>query len=643
MNQEQPPAATPSLTHVLYIPPSSETLSYKPHRDEVGGMTFLEWVVVRLRNLFGVTRLTVVYHGDGDRDLLRDIERRGGVTAHQTAHAEKLRAVAEVARDSSHVACLPFGVALAPHDLIERVCAHHLSCGNDYTAAHGFPLGSAPEVYNSGLLLSLATLSLPGLPSDPKAAVESLLSVARATGEAMIPINAHPFDAAASYQADSSELPERLTFVNPEDVEAVRAVSAAAPARDHLSTLREWKRATVRGGQTLRAELTRATSPGGARARPSAPLKVLYVSTPSVFSGAEQSLCQLVAHLDADRVKPSALVAMRGVFTERLERAGAEVICPERNLAADTVNNFLYALNVLKRIRPDVIHFNCASGTPALFAAAAAGVPLVQHVRVAELHQYGEQLRNADAIIAVSRFIKNEVVKFDVEPERVEVIFNGIDLEGFKRRHFDRARVREEFAIPPEAGVVLMIARFAPNKRHDLVLEAARRLRETVPSLCLVMVGEANENPAHFAAVREHVAASNLSGHVKFLGFQRDIRRIEAAADALVLCSDDEPLGRCIIEAMAMELPVVVTASGGNRELVTDGETGFVVPAGDSAALAARLEEVLTRPDLARRATTAARAFAEAELSAGLCARRVMDLYDRLAYGRAGRLLTALA
>ncbi|MFL6333970.1 MAG: glycosyltransferase [Pyrinomonadaceae bacterium] len=226
-----------------------------------------------------------------------------------------------------------------------------------------------------------------------------------------------------------------------------------------------------------------------------APLKVLYVSTPSVFSGAEQSLCQLVAHLDADRVKPYALVAMRGVFTERLERAGAEVICPERNLAADTVNNFLYALNVFKRIKPDVIHFNCASGTPALFAAAVTGVPIIQHVRVAELQQYGEHLRNADGII----------------------------------------------------------------------------------------------------------------------------------------------------EAMAMGLPVVATASGGNRELLTDGETGFVVPAGDPAALAARLEEVLTRPDLTRRATQAARAFAEAELSARLCAGRVTDLYERLTYGRAGRLRTALA
>ncbi len=112
------------------------------------------------------------------------------------------------------------------------------------------------------------------------------------------------------------------------------------------------------------------------------------------------------------------------------------------------------------------------------------------------------------------------------------------------------------------------------------------------------------------------------------LPFQRDIRRIEAASDVLVLCSDREPLGTCLLEAMAMELPVVVTNSGGSHELFIDGETGLITQGGDVHGLAAAIESILTNHELAHRLGKAARRYAETEYTVQNHAKAVTDLYE---------------
>jgi glycosyltransferase involved in cell wall biosynthesis len=264
---------------------------------------------------------------------------------------------------------------------------------------------------------------------------------------------------------------------------------------------------------------------------------------------------------------------------------------------------------------------------PIVLAAKLLKIPIIFHLRVAQLEDHAEMLKNADRVIAVSTFIGSEASKKDIEKDKIRVIYDGIDLQHFSRKGFDKQAMREEFGLPKDAKVVLNIARFTPYKRHDLLIAACHEARKSIPNLHLVLVGEV-EDTRCYQAVTNDISKLGLAKYVTLLGFQRDIRRIEAAADAFVLCSDREPLGMGLMEGMAMGLPVVVTDSGGSHELVQHQVSGLITQSGNASELAANIVNVLSNEELATKLSIAARKHAEIELDIGLHAKRVIDLYE---------------
>jgi glycosyltransferase involved in cell wall biosynthesis len=559
------------------------------------------------------------------------------VALHRTKHKTELTAFAEVAEKfgESHIGVFGLGIGFAPKDLLTRAYSHHLAVGNDYTEVTGLPEGTTPEIYSSELLFYLLNLR-PSLALKPRVAIRRLLSEASTTGQQLsLSIRTQVFDAAATYSIAPGDLPENVRLFFPSDIKIARRVICAIPNFSSgdsggVVPLQFWKQAAIAMRRQVREGIAKDIVPSRYGIQRAGPRRVLYASTASAFSGAEESCCRLIDHIDPARFTPYALVAMRGAFTERLEQAGASVICPQEDFGNPGVDSFLYVLKVLKSVQPDIIHLNGLVGAPVIFAAALLGIPVVQHVRVANLQGYGEALRNAEAVITVSDFVRREVIKCDVPRENVHVILNGINPEAFHRSLFNKKLMRKEFGIPQGAKVVLMIARFAPNKRHDVMLAAAEIVRTHIPSLQLVLVGEVLDAPEYYESIRDQIEARGLQNAVTFLEFQPDIRKIEATADAVVLCSDREPLGICVIEAMAMEIPVIVSDSGGTQEIVQDGRTGYVFSAGDANALAKRTIEVLSDPGLCRSLTRTARKYIESELSATTHARHVMKLYDEI-------------
>jgi glycosyltransferase involved in cell wall biosynthesis len=122
------------------------------------------------------------------------------------------------------------------------------------------------------------------------------------------------------------------------------------------------------------------------------------------------------------------------------------------------------------------------------------------------------------------------------------------------------------------------------------------------------------------------VSALGLRDRVVWLPFQADVRPLEAAADALILYSENEALGTCVLEAMAMELPVVVADSGGLPEMIEDGHTGTIVPPGEPAALSDALWSIRSYPDEFARRAKAARICANEKFAIADHARRMEDL-----------------
>lgn len=622
-----------NLAAVLFLPSISNSIHYRPYLDLVGPTNLLVWFIDRFFSANPTVSLHILVQEDGDLQFVSDKAHDKCVSILKTNHKTKLSAFAQAAHDihKPYIAFLTLGFGFAPRSFLGYAYSHHLSFGNNFTPVRGLPNGTMPEIYNSDLLLSLQDINLPFLPPDPVVIIDRLSKIASSTGETPIPIRAQVLDAAVLYKVDPVELPERVLLESSRDVDiARRAITILATSGDEGDTdgLRYWKQAVIDEHLNFRNGLTRVINTENDVKKKPSPLRVLYVSNPSAFSGAEESLCQLIARLDTDRYQPFALIGMKGVFSERLKSLGVSVICPDWDFGDNTLDTFLYLLNTVHRVQPDIIHLNGISGFPIMFVASSLGVPSILHLRFLCHTGVVEQLRCADSFIAVSEFVKQEATKFNIIGDKIYVVKNGIDTYYFRKDIYNKLEMRQELGLPFDAKVVLMIARFAPYKRHDLMLKAADIIRKSIPSFHLIIVGEVLGYTEYYESIQRTINDLDLNDFVTLIGFQVDIRKLEAAADVLTLCSDGEPLSRCIIEAMAMELPIVAVNNGGTPEIIEDKKNGFLVESDNPVKLAECLIEVLTVDGLCAQIVSEARKFVERELDASICANRTMEIYD---------------
>lgn len=234
--------------------------------------------------------------------------------------------------------------------------------------------------------------------------------------------------------------------------------------------------------------------------------------------------------------------------------------------------------------------------------------------------------RHTDAFIAPSAAVKDSILnQGGARADDIRLIYNGLDAERFSIG-VDRAEARGELGVPLDALLVGVVGRMWPVKGHAWLVRAVRRLVDTLPDVHLVLLGDGSEEEN----LRALAAELGVAGHVTFAGYGRDIPRALAALDVFALPSLSEGMSNAIIEAMAAGRPVVATRVGGNPECVVDGETGFIVPPADDAALADRIGFLLTHPDRARAMGEAGRARRQALFDMEEMVRQTVELYDSL-------------
>ena len=228
-----------------------------------------------------------------------------------------------------------------------------------------------------------------------------------------------------------------------------------------------------------------------------------------------------------------------------------------------------------------------------------------------------------DGVVAVS----GEVAKAFVErtgasSERLHVILNGVDVDRYPAVA-DRGEVRASLGFGPEERILVCVASFKEQKGHGVLLDAAARMLPARPDTHLLLVGDGALR--HDIAAR--VAEAGLEPQVHLLGDRRDVARILLASDAFVLPSLWEGFSVALAEAMASGLPVVATAVSGTTQVMTDGETGWLVPPGDAEALGDALATMLDDPVEAASRGAAARARVETGFSARAQAQRYAALF----------------
>ena len=258
----------------------------------------------------------------------------------------------------------------------------------------------------------------------------------------------------------------------------------------------------------------------------------------------------------------------------------------------------------MRRVRPDLVHCNGVPTWPVLAAAEVCRTPVLQHVRTAELDGLEDCLAGAERLIAVSRFVETELLRASAS-QRIRVCYNGIDTAHLRRSAAARREGRRLFGIDPEAFVLLCIARCSPSKRLEVVIRAFHDLARTDRDARLLIVGEI-EDAIYYESLRHEIAARRLGSRVRFAGAVENIQALHAASDALMLASVREPLGNAVLEAMAMQTPVIASRSGGIPEIL-DEACGTLVAPGAVREFAAALRCVARATNgCGRRRTTRA-------------------------------------
>src|SRR5262245_3891721 len=185
------------------------------------------------------------------------------------------------------------------------------------------------------------------------------------------------------------------------------------------------------------------------------------------------------------------------------------------------------------------------------------------------------------------------------------VIRNGVDVERFSRERA-HPRFRAELGIDPRARVVGVAARPHPDKGFDLLGEVVARVGREIPDLRVLVAGDDGWR----GTLERRFAAAGLGGRVTFLGHVRDIENFYRSCDVVALASKPtgEVVSNAVLEAMAMERPIVATRVGGLDEVITHGVEGLLSPSGDARAYARHLTYLLTDEIARRRMGVAGRA-----------------------------------
>lgn len=197
-------------------------------------------------------------------------------------------------------------------------------------------------------------------------------------------------------------------------------------------------------------------------------------------------------------------------------------------------------------------------------------------------------MRRFKFVIAVSDQIKSDLIRAGVPDERVRVVLNGIDPDAFQRDRAQECFARRAMRVNPREIVVAAAGRLEPQKRFDLLIEACASVRRRHPDLRLLIAGEGS-----LRGELEALASRLLPGACMLLGHCSDIRPLHHAANLFVQSSDYEGTPNSVLEAMALETPIVATAAGGTSQVAVHGIHALIVPPGDVPALAAAIDRVI--------------------------------------------------
>lgn len=394
--------------------------------------------------------------------------------------------------------------------------------------------------------------------------------------------------------------------------------------------------------------------------------RILFVeqNRDGTIGGSHHSLLLLVQNLDRSRFDPVVAFYEHNQLVDEFKRSASVVILPAFapstfgrdwtiggaagrfmatvvqktvNLAKARAGEIARLLTVILFIRPSLIHLNNSVNSASLewlIAARLSHAKWITHQR-----GYAGAIRPAlrlDAVICISKSVSDHLLADSPSlRDRTVQIYNGISVEQFvtSAREKDGALVRAELGAQPGEVLLGLVGNFQPWKGQDVLLNAAHLIRAHARWRC-VLIGatpSGSINAAFRQSLDDLVRKFQLGDRITFTGYRKDVAALVNALDIMVHTSvKPEPMGRVILEGMALGKAVVATDHGGPQEIIDSGRSGLLVPPGDSVALAQCLADLIDNPERRAEIGRHARLRVETDFSTREYARRVQAVYAGL-------------
>ncbi|MFH0778729.1 MAG: glycosyltransferase, partial [Candidatus Eisenbacteria bacterium] len=373
---------------------------------------------------------------------------------------------------------------------------------------------------------------------------------------------------------------------------------------------------------------------------PPRPVKVLLAVARARIAGTERHVLELARAFDSCDIEVSVLVLEEGELVERLREEGIPCRVIKKRARLDFLLLFRL-VSFLGKNPFDVVHGHperiaCLASRLAAVPAAIMTYhsvgPLTGERRPGRLHVAVERLRArvVDCTVAVSAEDARVLVeKFGKRPGEVRLIANGIALSPVPEG--DKARVAREFGFDASSRLICTTARLTAQKGVEFLIRAAKRVTAEFPDSVFLLLGDGELRNE----LEELSRSLGLGSRVLFPGHREDALELVAASDVFVLPSLWEGMAYSLLEAMLVSRPIVATTV--SRDVLSDGETGLMVPPGDADALASAITRLLSDRSLAVRLGEAARRRLEERFSAPRMAAETARLYDEVLAAKPGR------
>lgn len=364
-------------------------------------------------------------------------------------------------------------------------------------------------------------------------------------------------------------------------------------------------------------------------------IKACFIIGQLVKHGAERQLYELLCGLDKRQFTAVAIsLSKGGYWAGEIRKLGVPLYELERKKNREFTRLFRL-IKLLRTIQPNLIYTSAYAGN---YYGRLAGILTGARLIIASERSTvdaGISKRRWEilldkilyffttGIICNSRYSSKALVeKLRFKREKVFTVYNGLNFLEYQNKFSDGASFRRDKIRIGTVGRIYAV------KNHKLFLDAARfilqkRKREDYE---FHIVGDGPMNQE----VQEYARKLNIQDSVVFHGEKNNVPEILQTFDVFVITSDYEGLSNAIMEAMLTGLPVVATAVGGNSELVREGQTGFLCPAGDAEAIAGKITELIDRPDLARQFGERGRKKILREFSTPKMVRNTEEIFCRL-------------